>query len=37
MPIYKFKHPSNKSWIEIVADTFNAALQKLKDLIKWES
>lgn len=34
MPSYRFKHPSDKTWIEIVADTFAAALKKLKELAK---
>jgi hypothetical protein len=34
MPLYRFKHPSDKTWIEIVAETFAEALTKLKELAR---
>jgi hypothetical protein len=30
MKTYTFKHPVTRNWIEIVANSFHEALQKLK-------
>ena len=32
MNTYKFKHPITKAWIDIIADSFHEALQKLRQV-----
>jgi hypothetical protein len=32
MKTYTFKHPITKQWVEIIADSFAKALQKLRQV-----